>query len=166
MPEAYTAEVDNPEAPYVAELDLQVGASGDLECRTVTVSQRPGGPPVTARGLRSLPLGQLVQAAAAAGALSVAPGSNGSVVMTPLLGRSAEVDGAYELSRARAREGGRGALTDEHYRKVAAVYTRAERHPTKAVHLHKAWAPISYSTAARWVGEARRRGYLPPPAPA
>ncbi len=53
-------------------------------------------------------------------------------------------------------------LGDDHYREVAAIYSEAHaagQPPVVAVQRQK---PASYSTASRWVTEARRRGFLAP----
>jgi hypothetical protein len=67
---------------------------------------------------------------------------------------------AGEVSMAQRRN----RITPEHLEKVAGVYReawRAGEHPTIAVEKHFG---VSHSTAARWVGQARRAGHLRPPA--
>jgi hypothetical protein len=58
----------------------------------------------------------------------------------------------------------RNRITAEHLANVASVYREAweaGEHPTKAVESHFG---VSHSTAARWVGQARRAGHLGRPA--
>jgi hypothetical protein len=58
----------------------------------------------------------------------------------------------------------RDRITSEHLANVASVYReawKAGEHPTKAVESH---FEVSHSTAARWVGQARRRDHLGRPA--
>ena len=48
-------------------------------------------------------------------------------------------------------------LTDEHFRRVAAIYSSAVKAPTKAVaEAHN----VSHSTAAKWVATAHELGLL------
>lgn len=66
--------------------------------------------------------------------------------------------------RFKAKVGGRPHMYgDDHYREVARVYAEAWRKgepPTQAVERHPDFAPLSHSTAARWVRECRKRGFL------
>ena len=58
----------------------------------------------------------------------------------------------------------RNRVTSEHLAEVARVYREAweaGEHPTMAVRDHFG---VSHSTAARWVGQARQKGKLRPPA--
>jgi hypothetical protein len=65
---------------------------------------------------------------------------------------------AFELARDVRRRNPN--TSDEHLREVAEVYATASEKATHAV--EEASRPTSHSTAALWVGEARRRGFLPP----
>ncbi|MEU1219183.1 hypothetical protein [Streptomyces microflavus] len=56
----------------------------------------------------------------------------------------------------------RRRITPEHLREVAKIYEAAQENgtpPTRAVQTHFA---VSHSTAAKWVGAARKDGLLPP----
>lgn len=56
----------------------------------------------------------------------------------------------------------RRKITPEHLEEVAKIYNQAQDHaapPTRAVQNHFG---VSHSTAAKWVGSARRSGLLPP----
>lgn len=56
----------------------------------------------------------------------------------------------------------RRKITPEHLQEVAKIYTAAQASddpPTQTVKVHFA---VSHSTAAKWVGAARKAGYLPP----
>ncbi|MFE7791283.1 hypothetical protein [Streptomyces sp. NPDC057460] len=74
--------------------------------------------------------------------------------------RHAELgDRAYSVDVHKQR---RRRITPEHLHEVATVYATAQKNdepPTRAVQAHFA---VSHSTAAKWVGAARRAGQLPP----
>jgi hypothetical protein len=66
----------------------------------------------------------------------------------------------------RRKSGGRRRLDDDHYRQVAAVYRRAMNDGDPVIAVQVDLGAKSRATAARWVGEARKRGFLgPAPAP-
>lgn len=75
----------------------------------------------------------------------------------------AELDGIPATGGgATVRLGRRNRVTEDHLRDVVAVYREADadgRPPTRAVADH---FETSHSTAARWVGHARRNGLLGP----
>jgi hypothetical protein len=48
-----TFDIDDPELSYLVALQV-VAHEGRLACKTLTVSQRDGGPPVTGQGLRAV----------------------------------------------------------------------------------------------------------------
>lgn len=83
-------------------------------------------------------------------------------------GLAADRDRTAEIMRQAqhlSAPGKRTRVTTEHLRKVAQVYRDAHAHgrpPTQAVADEFA---TSHSTAARWVGLARRREFLPPTQP-
>ena len=53
-------------------------------------------------------------------------------------------------------------VTDATLRETRDIYLSAEQKPTDAVHRLHSQGPISYSTAARWVKQARERATYPP----
>lgn len=63
------------------------------------------------------------------------------------------------LSATRPRKRRRTSITDEHLEAVAKIYLAAPEKPTLAVERHFI---TNHSTAARWVGLARKAGLIPP----
>jgi hypothetical protein len=129
--------------PYRVGLELEGDRDGP-RCRAVRVDADPDGPPVTASGLRAIPLGRLTEIATAS-------------VIGHVAGAITEMSDS-ELAEFVKRSVER--TSDPHLREVAHIYLSAPSKPTRAVHEH--WPFVSYSTAARWVMLARRRGFLPP----
>jgi hypothetical protein len=149
-----SASIDAEHLPYLVELDL-VASDTDVHCEAVRLSARDGGKPVTARGLRDVPLGECIRFVVA-GMLRPVIKKPGSITI-PLGGGIGDVAGEFELADTGKKRQKR-VLTDEHLREVARVYLAAEgKKPTQAVQNHPCWAPQTYSTAARWVYEARHR---------
>jgi len=120
---------------------------------------------ITATKVRKLPVGQFIERGR-----RMEAGSH-EIVSGLLIeeGRHDEARLQREASRrfkAQGQAGGRRPFRDDdHYRKVATIYTEAWRTtgaPTRAVEEH--FAPVHHSTAARWVQECRRRGFLAPTA--
>ncbi|BFM23490.1 hypothetical protein [Microbacterium sp. che218] len=73
---------------------------------------------------------------------------------------SGEKDAALDiLSTTRPRKRKRTSITEAHLEAVAQVYLAAPQKPTLAVERHFI---TNHSTAARWVGLARKAGLLPP----
>lgn len=158
LPRRFKATVEGDSLPYIVHLEMSAGEHG-VEGNAVHYERREGGPPITSRGVRSLPLGEVIQTAVAAAAWEKREGP-GSITYVP--GGDPDLTDRFEVAApASLRPGQR--VTDEHLQRVAKVYEAALETPTRAVQEHREWAPISYSTAARWVGEARRRGLLAKP---
>ncbi len=132
-------------------------------------------PPINGRLVRSLPMGQILEAAreqvgvqlaeqARVGARRVRElvearrPAHGAVAEARLL---TQAEKTKDL-RAALESGRRGRdLGEDHYREVAAVYAAALREgrpPTKAVQEHYT---VEKSTAAKKVARARERGFLP-----
>ena len=118
---------------------------------------------LTAALLRGVPLGYLVER-----------GRRFLIGSARIVAECYDKDGDVENAEW-AREWGRKYRTkregrprkygDEHYREVAAIYSAAWRNgvpPTQAVQMAFADGTRgpSHATAARWVGEARKRGFL------
>ncbi|MGD0166855.1 MAG: hypothetical protein ABSC51_06135 [Gaiellaceae bacterium] len=155
LPLEMSAVIDGGEdLPYLIELEL-VASDEDVSCTSARFVARADGRPVTARGLREIPLGECIHFAVATALRPVIeePGS----LAIPLVPGDGDMVDEYELARPGAKRP-RRVLTDQHLREVAQVYLKAEgEKPTKAVQNHPSWAPLAYSTAARWVMEARDR---------
>ena len=118
---------------------------------------------VTATFIRSLPVGLFIQEqrrfharlANMAGLMAEAKGAE------PEAGTWREQARKYEARGSRGRP---RMYDDDHYRRVAEVYTAAwleGDNPTQAVEKHPEFH-TTHSTAARWVRECRRRGFLGP----
>jgi hypothetical protein len=147
----FTARFDQDGLPLVA-LDIAV-MDGTPLCRGVHVTPRPEGPGITGQELKRIPIASWMRQACRHAAV---PKTLGEVGLSFALAASdAERE---ELDRSLRRRHRR--LTDEFLREVAAVYSDfLDDSPVEAV---KAKWPTSYSSAARWVSEARARGFLPP----
>jgi hypothetical protein len=151
--------LDAKHLPYVVELELAVEEGSDPVCQALRLVARDGGEPVSARRVREIPLAECMQIATTTAMFPVERDSAGrvtSVRVAPGKNES-ELAEAWKLASGRPRP---VSSSDEHLRKVAAVYMKASEKPTRAV--QDAFGPVSHSTAARWVGQARRRGFLPP----
>ena len=121
-------------------------SAGSVSAAKLTVTQRPGGPPVTLAGIRSIPVGGLVRFAA--------------------VEEAREIERADGVIRTTARvapdELADGGPTSTALWWVAYVYRLAlvvGDPPTKAV---RDALGLSRSTAGRWVSLAREQGFLGP----
>jgi hypothetical protein len=140
--------------PGTVELELTVGED-QVHCAAITVRARED-EPLTARGLRNIPLGAFIRLATA---LTLAP------IETDNTGRRViNMTAPYapsDVSAPRARR----HISEACLQEVATIYMRAieeEEPPTRAVEHRHSLAPISYQTAARWVRLARDADLLPP----
>lgn len=154
--ERFTASIEADWLPYRVELDLAVNER-DVSCAGLRL-EAPEGGEITARPLRDVPLGECIRLATMAAMRPVAERPGELVIQ--LGGPSTGFD-ASDAATLAAR-GPQRRVTDSTLREVADIYQRAERNPTQAVQHEHTEGPISHSTAARWVMEARKRGYLPP----
>jgi hypothetical protein len=153
LPRQWTETFDASERlPYRVELELEGDRDGP-QCRAIRLVARPG-ETITASGLREVPLGQLIRLSAIE-ALGADMQAAADAVMASRFGGSMSESGDVIEPADHA--------SDEHLQRVAEVYLAARKKPTQAVHDN--WPFVSYSTAARWVGLARRRGFIPPPEP-
>jgi hypothetical protein len=154
LPVRFTAVIDDEQViDYQLELDLAL-VDGEAVCVAARFVQRDGGPPITPRAIRRVPLAQYVRAAAGAAAVSAADLTR--------IGHVDETAAAFAATRG----GYRRHYTDMFLREVAKVYRGAleagSGAPRKAV---QEWQGVSTQTAARWIAEARRRGILGPTRP-
>ncbi len=139
LPREWSARIDADHLLFTVELDLRTDAHGPA-CVAVRMQTKPGGAlTVGARDLRTVPLAEAI-------AIAIAD--------------AADSDFAGSLTAARSIRPRAANTGDAHLRRVADVYLKASERPARAV--EAAFAPVSYSTATRWIGEARRRGFLPP----
>jgi hypothetical protein len=151
LPRRWTTRLDGDHLRYKVELDFETGDNGP-QCRSVRLTARDDEAAISARDIRSVPIAACIDQAVSSAAQR---GEETAGQIRISLGGS---DLNEVLTHNRPRQDRR--TTDRHLREVAAVYRAATTKPTKAVEDH--WSPVSYSTAARWVMQARRRGFLPP----
>ena len=110
---------------------------------------------LTSEGLRKVPVSRLVRDAALA-AVHESPDSERSSPRALQVGRWARL---YASDNPPHRPTGK-RLDDAHYRRVAKIYEQARLAGADPVAAVKAHEFCSRSTAGRWVGEARERGFL------
>ena len=121
----------------------------------------PPAPILTAKKVRTIRIGDFIKRGRQwkAGSAAIVAGLYQEEGQTDAAERVQEYGGRFE-----AKAGGRPRLYgDDHYRKVARIYSEAWRRgeaPTQAVERHPDFVPLPYSTAARWVRECRKRGFL------
>jgi hypothetical protein len=157
LPARFRATVEDDKLPYRIELEIKV-VDRHPTCTKLTLAQRGDGPPVSSRELRSARLTAYLAIAATQAAWRVVPLGTGSVaVEQPAIGEEIVVQ-RVEIEPPRQ---GRHRLSDDHLREVARLYRDAlaegKRAPREAI---KAQIPASTATIARWVQEARRKGFL------
>ena len=143
IPSRFQVFISDDLAAYDFELTCVVDGYQPA-CEKVEIRHRPGGAPLNSRGLRQIRLLEYLGVAAA----SVAVATDGG----PALVYRADVE---------ARRRGRSRLDDDFLRVVAETYKEALRaHKGTRRALQAGLGPVSPSTLARWVREARRRGFL------
>jgi hypothetical protein len=151
LPLHWTTSIDRADLPYVVELEFASGEAGP-RCEALQVRAREDGQPITARRIRDIPIAECIQLAIASAAVREEHEPN---VVSYTLGGT---DLTEQAKLARSPEHGTGS--DAHLREIAKTYNEATTNKTQAV--QDAWPFYSYSTCARWVMEARRRGFIPP----
>ena len=152
LPLHWQTRLEAEHLPYTVELDFEADKHGPA-CRSIRLIARDGAPPIGARTVRGVPVQECINTAI--GAAAVREEHRPGVKVITFGGGSRDVTEQHTLAAQMAPR-----MTDEHLREVADIYSRALEKPTRAVHDH--FAPVSYSTAARWVSHARQRGFLPP----
>ena len=150
LPRRWQTTLDAEHLPYIVELEFVADESGP-SCRAIRVLARDAGKPISVRRIRDVPIAECIQRAVSAAVMRVEWRPGGEISYAPMGG---DFDETMELARPRA-----ASTSDEHLRDVADVYMKAPEKPTRAV--EEAFGPISHSTAARWVGKARERGFIP-----
>jgi hypothetical protein len=153
LPPHYAFTVDDSECPYLIEIHVSV-IDGQPRCADLRLRMRPGGSPVSSENLRKIPLARYVRESPRLFAVRADIDENGEVMFMASTG----VEDFASLDRA-AKERPRRAMTPELLRDVARVYLEAESKPTQAVMRR---FTLSRPTAGRWVGLARKSGFIPP----
>lgn len=116
--------------------------------------------PITSKGLRQVPVANLIRTSILAALARRPVGDDGSVLHAQL------DDWAALYARPDVPERRRGKrLGDEHFQAVSAVYRNALSAGLPPVQEVARRFHVSGSTAGRWVVEARRRGFLGPAQP-
>jgi hypothetical protein len=147
LPRHWRTTLDGEHLPYRVELEFAT-RNGTPECRAVRLVARDDGEAIMASRVRNIRLDECTRVAVTAAAMRVEHRGD-EIVFTP---------GDRDLTE-RVEQASRPG-SDDHLREVARVYNQASEKPTQAV--ERALGPVAHSTAARWVVEARRRGFLPP----
>jgi hypothetical protein len=145
--------------PYALDLVVVV-EDGAPRCEELRASRLEGGPPVTAEGLRRVPVASIVRDAAARAALRVERQRRGAK-LTPI-GENDE-DFYRALRKTKAR--GRTRLTDDELEEVATIYRAAHARGEAPTETVREVLRTSRASASRWIREARDRGFLGPAQP-
>lgn len=158
FPRAFTISGRPPSVPdgVTLEVDVELDRWGHPQCRRVEFTADEG-VVLNGESLR-IPLKQLVAGAVERAAMSVR--------------YDGPVEGGHEFSpvprgeQKRAAQAAKRAVTasgrllgEEHHLEVARVYNAASKNPTSAVQREM---KVPYSTAARWVSNARKAGHIAP----
>lgn len=183
VPDHYEVKAEGQELPYRVRLKV-VMEHGEPRVQSLTCERLPDGPPVTSEGLRRLPVARMLRLSIRLVAWKrtesmlsdddePTPGEGRARARRAFSGAAVlGLDDEAALRAAEREMTGRRLtwrVTDDHLRDVARIYREAEGQigsrgvpePTKAVYEHFK-DQASRPTAARWVMEARRRGFLPP----
>jgi hypothetical protein len=162
LPQKIEAELDNASLPYLVRLTVAV-VHGQPVCTGLSAERRDGGPPVTRRGLNSLPVDRIVREVVAQSVLKT-ESSPGTIRYQP-----AEASNAGPvLARLAPRRGRRSdpEARQELIGKVVAAYRElvasgiGQPKPAIARELS-----ISQSYVAALLTAARRQGLLGPAIP-
>jgi hypothetical protein len=147
LPRRWRTTLDAEHLPYRVELEFAT-RNGTPECWAMRLVARDDGEAISASRVRVIRIEECIRVAITAAAMRIERRGE-EIVFTP---GSPDLTERVELA---SRPG-----SDDHLREVAKVYEQASEKPTLAV--QQALGPVAHSTAARWVVEARRRGFLPP----
>lgn len=155
LPMRFRSVIDAEELPFTVELEIETTA-GNLVCQRIAFVTKPEGNPVSAREIRAVPIAECIRLATAAAAAPMEE-ADGQVKFS--LGGLGDISDRVKLAQAPDKR-----VSDSHLLEVARIYNSADSKPTKYV--HEFWEehrwPVSYSTVARWVSAARKRGFIAP----
>jgi hypothetical protein len=146
LPRRWRSTLDAEHLSYRVELEFAT-RNGTPECWALRLVARDDGDAISASRVREVRIEECIRVAITAAAMRIERRDD-EIVFTP---GSTDLTERVELA---SRPG-----SDDHLREVAKVYEQASEKPTLAV--EKAFV-VPHSTAARWVVEARRRGFLLP----
>jgi hypothetical protein len=163
LPGRWKTTFEAADSYYIVELEFTTASARGPSCRTVRLAAKDGAE-ITVRGIQAVPLGKLIQLAIGTAALEKDPHprydpTTGNAKPAFYIGGVTGFVPARGVDRFKEPRDVR--TTDARLQEVAEVYKAAQptSKPTQAV---QAALFTSYPTAARLVGEARRRGFLPP----
>jgi hypothetical protein len=156
----------------VVRLRLEV-RDGRPACTSLTFEQPspidgPKGPEITARGIRSINVGELIEAAIEWQSVHATMVVNTTTAAFGADGYTVDDDGKFSFwtddHEANAKSGSldlrrQRSVTNDLLRRVAACYLTADEAPTEAVAEE---FDTSHRNATRYVAMARERGFLPP----
>jgi hypothetical protein len=148
LPRRFTETIDARNLPYIVEIEVEF-EDDRLVPISVSARRKPRGQPISSDGLRRLPVKGLVRQMALMNLMKVDETSPATYRISP--------------DALRGLEGiATGGPTDEALEYVALVYRiafAANDNPVQAV---MDIFQLPRSTASRWVGQARERGFLGP----
>jgi hypothetical protein len=154
---------DQPDRYPHARLRLEIDEGRPI-CTSLTADRSPAGRPIEARTFRELDIAALIadaiewQAHSARAIVDLIFGAD-SWTATPSGGR---VFGDTHSTSDRVRTLRRQwSGTDDKLRQVAEVYLANEKAPTVAVMKHFQLGDAERRKAARWVAQAKERGFIP-----
>lgn len=139
---------DQPSLRIEADLD-----AGVMKCSSVELVAKPGHRGVSSEDLRMVKVDALIDAVVKATSTEVVDRKDGGS-MTAWSGGGLSTVGRRTVEQVMPKRG-RRAYGDDHYRQVAQVYMANEK-----VQDVEDKFDTSFSTAARWVREARKRGLI------
>jgi len=152
----FTAVIDDDHLPYRVEMRVRTStAVGRPEIDALLLVRRDG--PITTESLRRCNVSGLLRAAIAADTRPRVDNPDGTFRVLDVGEPENQAWGGPRLGPGRGR-----AMPADHLEQVARIYREALAAglpPTKAVRLKM---NASQSTAARWVAQARDRGFLGP----
>jgi hypothetical protein len=156
------AEVDDQALPYLLRIKVEV-VHGKPVCTALEATRRPGGMPVTRRGLNSLPVERLVRIIAAQASWQKSAGP-GHVTYDLIAGDDERAKVRHQLEPRRGRRPD-PATHDDLIRQAVRAYREllpTTMHPKPHI---AAELNISKSYVAALLREARQRGWLGPAIP-
>lgn len=157
---------------FIAEMEglrLEIEVSNNGQGRVIALEVRaPDEGRIASDKLRRIPIGRLTRQAVAGAAQHVEAGNVAPrTLLAAMINKSrsqAEADASfYRRYTDDARHPRQGSpLTDENLRQVASIYRAATKRGDPPTQTVADSLKVARSTAARWVGKARERGFLGP----